>query len=84
MCCVIVAVVLSDNFVTLSQSHDTLSFTGSNSVQINFLSTRQRFHVNLHVVPYACLNCPGPRGRLLGDTDHPGLCTGGGTGGELQ
>ena len=36
------------------------------------------------VVFCALLNNPGPRGRLLGDTDHSGLCTGGGTGGELQ
>ena len=30
------------------------------------------------------LAAPGPRDRLLGDTNHPGVCTSGGTGGELQ
>lgn len=32
------------------------------------------------LVPFAV----GARGGLLGGTNHPGLCPGGGTGGELQ
>lgn len=60
---------------------------GSEIIYSGYLVDAKCFLINLVLVLmvfFYFLNNPGARGGLLGDTNHPRLCTGGGAGGELQ